>query len=105
MKLKFKFWMVLGEAGGPPRYRHDTEESARTEAERLARTHGGTFHVLECKASCTHNDVDWLENSQPEPRFGQSSFVSFLDEIMKKGSDGIPKGPSFPMDVKSGFIP
>lgn len=62
--MKPKFWMVWRDGGGSPRYQHDSEESARVEAERLARAHGGTFHVLECTASCTRNDVEWQEHSQ-----------------------------------------
>ena len=37
--MKPMFWMVLG--SGLPTYRHDTERSARAEAERLARQQAG----------------------------------------------------------------
>jgi hypothetical protein len=42
------FWLVWNENGRVPMYRHDTLESAQTEAERLARANPGeTFYVLE----------------------------------------------------------
>lgn len=46
-----RFWLVWNESGYPPRYRHDTEESAVREAERLARVNPGqNFYVLEAVA-------------------------------------------------------
>jgi hypothetical protein len=45
------FWLVWNESGYPPRYRHDTEDGAVREAERLARTNPGqSFYVLEAVA-------------------------------------------------------
>jgi hypothetical protein len=45
------FWLVWSPTGAkPPHYRHTSESSARTEAERLAREHrGARFYVLEAK--------------------------------------------------------
>jgi len=52
------FWMVLGH--GTPSYRHDTEESARNEAARLATVNPGeTFHVLQAVAKCVKSDISW----------------------------------------------
>jgi len=42
-----KFWMITGE-GNLPRVRHETEEQAQREADRLARANPGKkFYVLE----------------------------------------------------------
>lgn len=47
----FKFWMVWCPAGRQPIYRHSSEESARAEAERLARQNQESeFYVLEATA-------------------------------------------------------
>lgn len=55
-----QFWMVLG--NGEPQYRHETEESARTEAERLARQcPGHEFYVLQAVGKCAKSDVQWSE--------------------------------------------
>lgn len=43
-----QFWMVWNPAGHAPTREHSTEESARTEAERLLREYpDGQFYVLE----------------------------------------------------------
>lgn len=53
-----KFWMVLG--NGTPKYRHDSKESAITEAERLAKFFPGRqFVVLESLATVCKSDVVW----------------------------------------------
>lgn len=55
-----KYWYVLGP--GRPNYRHPTEESARSEAERLAKLHPrSTFEVLEFVASCKVDGLQWNE--------------------------------------------
>jgi hypothetical protein len=42
-----EFWMVWREFGGTPTYKHPNEDSARREAERLARmTPGVRFYIL-----------------------------------------------------------
>ena len=47
------FWYVFNPTGGPPRVRHNSEESARLEAERLAENNPGeVFQVLKYVASC-----------------------------------------------------
>lgn len=52
------FWMVLG--AGTPTYRHPTIESAKTEAERLARLEPGMpFTVLEAVATVVKDDIHW----------------------------------------------
>ena len=47
-----KFWMVWRDGGPAPQHKHDTEESARTEAGRLARCNPASrFVVLEAMAA------------------------------------------------------
>lgn len=54
------FWMVVGR--GSPTHRHATLESAKQEAERLARIDPSQeFVVLEAVASCKKNDVTWRD--------------------------------------------
>ncbi len=58
------FWVVWNERGGNPTVKHPTAESARAEAERLARkSPGARFHVLVVCGTCSVNDVVW---SQPD---------------------------------------
>ena len=62
-----QYWMVLG--NGVPRYRHLTENSARTEAYRLAKLNPDcTFTVLQAVASVRvpRNPLPcWLTYDQP----------------------------------------
>jgi hypothetical protein len=52
------FWMVLGV--GTPTYKHTTLESAKTEAERLARAcPGDEFTVLQSIATVKKSDISW----------------------------------------------
>lgn len=52
------FWMVLG--SGQPTFHHATLESAKREAERLARLHpGSTFTVLQSVCQVVKSDVSW----------------------------------------------
>jgi hypothetical protein len=55
-----KFWIVMSAANGPsPRpYRHERKFSARIEAERLARMHGGKFYVLEAITATERKDIE-----------------------------------------------
>jgi hypothetical protein len=53
------FWVVWKEGGGAPTFKHASVTDAEAEAERLARTVGGTFHVLQLVATCRKNDVQW----------------------------------------------
>ena len=60
-----KFWMVLG--AGTPCFQHPTEEAARTEAERLARScPGNRFTVLEAIFRVEKSDVMWQEASEDD---------------------------------------
>lgn len=55
-----KFWFVWNPNSLNPRFKHDTVESATTEAERLARMHPGQeFIVLESIAACRAVSVEW----------------------------------------------
>lgn len=58
---KGKFWMVVG--NGEPTYRHPSKQSAKTEAERLARLYTGQeFVVLESLATVVKSDMAWELN-------------------------------------------
>lgn len=46
-----KFWMVWNPNGTMPTYRHDSPDSAVTEAERLAKTHEGCQFFVLCAMS------------------------------------------------------
>jgi hypothetical protein len=59
------FWLVWNEQGHIPTHKHPTEDSARTEAERLARANPGQqFHVLQLLGSCTFTGVDWSDQDE-----------------------------------------
>lgn len=54
-----RFWMVYGLHQGAPTHRHKTEQSAVTEAKRLARLHPEVeFFVLETTHHVVKRDVD-----------------------------------------------
>ncbi len=56
------FWIVWsGARFGTPTVKHDTLASARAEAERLTRQHGGGFHVMQLVGTATRADVVWTE--------------------------------------------
>ena len=56
------FWVVWCDGGGTPTVKHGTPESARAEAERLARTNQGRkFHVLGAIGHATCNAVNWTQ--------------------------------------------
>ena len=64
------FWLVWsGLPFGSPTFAHATEESARTEAERLANLYpGACFHVLKTSASVRKTVFDWSDLArQPKP--------------------------------------
>lgn len=54
------FWMIWNPYGHAPTHKHITVESARAEAERLARLNPGvTFYVLQAVATCAFNQCQW----------------------------------------------
>jgi hypothetical protein len=59
-----QFWIVWRE-NTTPSFKHPSYQSAKAEAERLARLHGGTFHVLEHRASAERVDVVVQEVERP----------------------------------------
>ena len=61
MNTKYRmFWMVWMCGGAPPTYQHQTAESAKKEAERLAvQSPGSVFHVLQSIAACRRSDIQW----------------------------------------------
>jgi hypothetical protein len=64
-----RFWFCFRVGGGAPTYRHESEESARIEAERLVRVYGGTVLVLEAIAEVRRIDVQWtnFEKKEQQP--------------------------------------
>ncbi len=57
-----KFWMVLGEHSSSCSYRHPSEESAKAEAERLARVNKGeAFIVLAATDAVRVTDTRWVK--------------------------------------------
>jgi len=49
--MNTRFWLVWNPFGNNPKFRHESEESATTEAKRLAKEHvGQPFYVLEGKS-------------------------------------------------------
>lgn len=63
-----QFWLVWNERGSVPVYKHPTEQSARNEAERLAKFNSGKFHVLALIGTCKKVDVQWenVPNNDPD---------------------------------------
>lgn len=56
-----KFWMVVGD--GTPYHRHPSKQSAKNEAERLARLYTGKeFTVVESLATVVKSDLAWELN-------------------------------------------
>jgi hypothetical protein len=56
------FWMVWSERGHAPTYKHDSNRSATSEAERLARTNPGErFYVLRAMRYVERHDVIRVE--------------------------------------------
>lgn len=55
------FFMVYREGGASPTHRHTTEESAKQEAERIARESKARTFVLKAIACCVVKDVNWSE--------------------------------------------
>jgi len=47
-----KFWMVIGEYSATTSKRHETLESANTEAERLSACEHKRFYILEATSFC-----------------------------------------------------
>jgi len=68
-----KFWMVYGEGAGRPTYRHETKQSAKDEAKRLASCHPGRrFYVLQARSGFVVHISDpqkvVLTNANPKSR-------------------------------------
>lgn len=58
------FWMVLGR--GTPTYRHDSFDSAKNEAERLARLSPGCeFFVLRAIGKVVKEELKWEYYTKP----------------------------------------
>ena len=60
--MQERFWMVYGERQGAPTVRHKSIESARAEAERLARSAPGIrFFILEPIGAVEKVDVQFTD--------------------------------------------
>jgi len=60
-----KFWMVWNEGNRGPEKKHLNENSARNEAERLARLNPGQkFYVLAAIDCCQQRDVLWASETE-----------------------------------------
>ena len=60
------FWMVWCPTGGMPRYRHDSEDSAHREAQRLARDKPGrVFVVLQSVSAYLAKDLQVIDLCPP----------------------------------------
>lgn len=63
-----RFWMVYGAGQGAPTARHKSLESARTEAERLARMVPGVrFFILETVGAVEKVDVQFIDLRAGDP--------------------------------------
>lgn len=68
MRPDEQFWMVWNPEGNAPTVPHESEYSARREAERLARGHmGQRFYVLHCDTYIERNDVRVVDLPVPIP--------------------------------------
>jgi hypothetical protein len=66
------FWMVWREGGHLPAYQHETEQSARREAERLCWNNPGIrFVVLQSVASCAFDKFNWQETLPESPSISE----------------------------------
>lgn len=62
------FWMIYGMGQGSPTARHHSFETAKAEAERLARVCPGTeFYVLQTVGVAKKTDVDFRHISKDGP--------------------------------------
>lgn len=63
-----RFWMVYGAGRGAPTARHKSFDSARTEAERLARMVPGVrFFILETVGAVEKVDVQFIDLRAGDP--------------------------------------
>ena len=62
------YYYVYRRGHGPPRVKHDTLESARSEAERLASSHPGeALEILKCVAVSSASEIStfWMDGEGP----------------------------------------
>ena len=62
------YYYVYRRGHGPPKIKHDTLESARSEAERLASSHPGeAFEILKCVAVSSASKIStfWMDGEVP----------------------------------------
>jgi hypothetical protein len=89
------FWMVLGSC--EPSFRHDSLQSARNEAARLAKRHPGQeFTVLESVATCMAESVVWNEL-----RFHQEAIYTGWSRL--SAEDVFVKGDKVRLSSNSGM--
>ncbi len=62
------FWVIWNERANAPTVKHWSYQSAKNEAERLARCNPGQeFHVLKSFATCKSVDVAWTNHEDERP--------------------------------------
>ena len=62
------YYYVYRRGHGPPKIKHDTLESARSEAERLASSHPGeALEILKCVAVSSASEIStfWMDGEGP----------------------------------------
>lgn len=65
-----RFWLVWNENGRSPTHKHGTRQSAKAEAERLARqVRGERFVVLQAMEVCCVTEVHWMALTDDEVPF------------------------------------
>lgn len=76
------FWMVYGVGQGCPTVRHETEDKAQREADRLARANPGTtFVLLKATKAVRKRDLDRFDLSAPPRLGGAKPDYSIDDDI------------------------
>ena len=75
------FWMVYGIGQGGPTVRHESEDKAQREADRLARANPGvTFVLLEATTAVRRRDLDRFDLRTPLSVSGLKSRLKAVDD-------------------------
>jgi hypothetical protein len=70
MSQQRQFWMIWNPEGNMPRFCHDTEAAAETEAERLARLNPGqSFYILEAVQRYRVDSLQRMHLRPQQPEF------------------------------------
>ena len=75
------FWMVYGIGQGGPTVRHETEDKAQREADRLARANPGvTFVLLEATKAVRRRDLERFDLRAPLSVSGLQTRLRAIDD-------------------------